>query len=249
MPKFSSEFAHNYKTYSFGYANYYRRAKRESLSSVYASGFLPYSGSRGVKDTFYMARSARVPLSSFSLSSENRRVARKFDGHFERLSTPFPKFKITDGFINFCVGYFDGRHGAAIMPRDRLLSILDSGLVTHIVSYLKDDAPAAYVFEVSDRHLTHFWFSFYDLSLIWQSLGMWLMLDSARHAQVNNHTHFYLGTVYGEKALYKTAFKGLEYWDGDRWVGDIKKLKSLSRSDTTRTLSGLDLWKSSTELF
>jgi len=249
MKKFSSEFVHNYKTYSFGYANYYQRLKGESISSVYSSGFLPYSGSRGVKDVFYMARSARVPLSSFSLSSENRRVARKFDGHFTRLSTPFPKFKITDDFINLCVGYFDGRHGAAIMPRDRLLSILNSGLITHIVSYLKMGAPAAYVFEVSDRHLTHFWFSFYNLTLIWQSLGMWLMLDSARHAKAANRAHFYLGTVYGEKALYKTAFTNLEYWNGADWVGDIKKLKSLSRSDTARTVNGLDLWKSETELF
>lgn len=251
MHKFHSEFGHNYKTYSFGYANYCIREKKDKLSDIYATGYLPYSGSPGVKDVFYMARSARVPLGSFKLSSENRRVARKFNpGKLIRESVPFKNFDIYDkGFINFCSGYFLKRHGPLVMPEERLKTILNHGLITDIVSYNMDNRPVAYIFEVSDKNMTHFWYSFYDISLIYQSLGMWLMLDSIGHAQKAGRKYFYVGTVYGEKALYKTAFENIEFWNGSEWVAGKKELKKLGRSDNEKTVNIIDDWKSKIELF
>lgn len=244
MKKISSEFCHNYKTYSFGYANYCLRERGDKLSEIYDSGYLPYSANPEVKNVFYMARSARVPLKSLSFSSENRRIARKFNGKFKRISKPVKKFN-TDNkkFLSFCLDYFFKRHGPEIMPPERLSAILSSGIISDMVSYTKGKKPVAHVLECSDRRMTHFWFSFYDLSLIRQSLGMWLMLDSARFAKEQGADYLYVGTVYGEKALYKTAFKNLEYWDGEKWVADIKKLKALSRSDSKRSTHLTDAFK------
>lgn len=250
MRKFSSEFIHNYKKYSFGYANYCLKEKNDKISDIYNSGYLPYSGSPGIKNVFYMARSARVPLKSFSLTSENRRVARKFDEEFSCKLFPIKDFNIKNKeFISFCAEYFVKRHGPLLMPKERILTILQSGLITHIVAYYKNAQPRAYVFEVSDDLMTHFWFSFYDLSYIHQSLGMWLMLNSARMAKERGIKYFYTGTVYGEKALYKTAFKNVEHWNGDAWVCDIKKLKALSRTDNDRTIHLIDAWKNDMEIY
>ena len=250
MKKISSEFGHNYKSYSFGYANYCLREREDLLSEIYASGHLPYSGSSNVKNVFYMARSARVPLAVFRYTSENRRVAGKFKGKFLRESIPIENFNVKDKkFLSFCLEYFAKMHGSSVMPKKRLNYILESGPVTHIVKYTEDDKPKAYVFEVSDNKTTHFWFSFYDLDYIHRSLGMWLMLDSAENAKKRGADFFYVGTVYGEKALYKTAFNGLEHWDGEKWVGDIKKLKSFSRTDNQRSVDLIDVWKQNLELF
>jgi len=244
MKKLSGEFVHNYKTYSFGYANYCLREKGDKLSEIYRAGYLPYSANPSVKNVFYMARSSRVPLKPWLFTSENRRVARKFDGQLTRLSEPIKDFDISnENFLSFCIRYFSERHGPDIMPRARLLAILNSGLIGKIVSYAKKDMPVAYVLECSDKKMTHFWFSFYDLKLIHQSLGMWLMLDSARFARKHGAGYFYIGTVYSEKALYKTAFGNLEYWDGDKWINDLKKLKTLSRSDSKRTIDLTDVLK------
>ncbi len=57
------------------------------------------------------------------------------------------------------------------------------------------------------------------------------MLDCIIAAKENNLKHYYLGTVYGEKALYKTNFNGLEYWDGNTWQKNISDLKKLIRAD------------------
>ena len=252
MRKFHSEFGHNYKTYSFSYANYCVKDRKDKLSGIYAAGYLPYSGSPGVKDIFYMARSARVPLVSLKFSSENRRVAGKFDGKLIRQSVPLKSCDInSEDFKNFCVSYFTKRHGPLVMPEERLDTILNKRLITHVISYtgLTSVAPTAYVFEVSDKNMTHFWYSFYDLSLVYQSLGMWLMLDSARHAKSAGKKYFYVGTVYGEKALYKTTFDNIEFWNGNEWVADKKHLKKLGRSDSERVVNITDEWKNKTEFF
>ncbi len=250
MKKFSSELGHNYNTYTFGFANYCVREKNDKLSEIYDAGYLPYSGSPDVKNILYMARSARVPLDSFVLTSENRRIAKKFDGHFLKETTPLHKFNIRDSiFAPFCTEYFAKRHGPDVMPEKRLRTILDSGFISHVVSYRNKLDPVAYVFEISDSEMTHFWFSFYDLSLVHQSLGMWLMLDSARNAKNRKAKYFYVGTVYGQKALYKTAFKNLEFWDGGEWFADIKKMKHLGREDNNRAIGLTDFWKKDRKTF
>jgi arginyl-tRNA--protein-N-Asp/Glu arginylyltransferase len=57
------------------------------------------------------------------------------------------------------------------------------------------------------------------------------MLDCIRSAKAAGLKHYYLGTVYGEKALYKTNFEPLEWWDGKSWSKDIALLKELSRRE------------------
>ena len=231
MKLFSKEFGHSYQTYSFGYCNFAMRESDDTLSAPYMKGYLPYSGKLGVRNTFYMARSARVPLGRFTLSSENRRIAKKHDGSFEKERIPIAEFNTTDeAFLSFCLEYFRARHGDA-MPSARLDFILSLELISHIVVYKKEGAVVGYIFEVSDDLMTHFWYSFYDLSYLQQSLGLWLMLDSMRDAGEAGRTHFYLGTAYGEKGLYKTNFEPLEFWDGATWNNDVKGLKELCRKD------------------
>ena len=245
MKKFSSEFCHNYDTYSFGYANYCTRDKSDTLSRIYEQGFMPYSGNPAIKNVFYLARSARVPLNFLKLTSENRRIAKKFDSRLTAELIPIHEFDITENhFLSFCVNYFNKRHGPGIMPQERLKLILSMKLIKTIVVYKKNHELIAYLFEVSDDNMAHFWYSFYDLAYVNQSLGMWLMLDSARRAQKKGNKYFYVGTVYGEKALYKTAFSGLEYWNGKNWSNDIQRLKQISRRDTHRVTKLVDEWKS-----
>lgn len=250
MKIFSSEIGHNYDTYTFGFANYCQKEKHDKLSEIYDLGYLPYSGSPDSKDIFYMARSARIPFKSFELTSENRRVAKKFDNHFAREIVPFEKFDWHDsGFTSFCTEYFAKRHGPNIMPLERLKTILNSGLITNIISYHNLLNPTAYVFEVADKDMSHFWFSFYDLTLVHQSLGMWLMLDCARTAKQKGVKYFYVGTVYGQKALYKTAFKNLEFWDGQNWQADVKKIRHLGHDDANCGIGLTDQWKSKLKIF
>ena len=55
---------------------------------MYEKGFLPYSADPKVLGAFYMARSARIILSDFQFTSENRRIGKRFDDAFSFRSIP-----------------------------------------------------------------------------------------------------------------------------------------------------------------
>jgi hypothetical protein len=122
--------------------------------------------------------------------------------------------------------------------------------VQDIVRYSTTDGETlAYVWLGSDERSRHFYFSFYTLDHVQQSLGLWLMLSEAQQAQQECINHLYLGTAYGEKGLYKTNFDPLEFWNGADWCADRTLLRSLCRADSSRTLNSMDIWKQDQDLF
>jgi len=197
-----------------------------------------------------MARSARIDLKKFSPNSENRRVLKQFDGTFSRTVVQLSDFDYkNEEFLAFCLNYFEKRHGPQIMPKERLLTILEAGFITDIVTYHDNGNVIGYAFEANDERMGHYWFSFYDLDYVYKSLGLWIMLDCIREAQKENKDHYYVGTVYGEKGLYKTNIDSLEYWDGSEWILNSKKLRARAREDSKRTFDALDEWKEDHKLF
>lgn len=207
----------------------------EPLADIYAQGYLPYSGARESKNIFYSGRSARVALHDFELSSENRRIAKKFDGAFTKEVIPFAEFTPDEHFWNLSLTYFAQKHGPNTMPRARIEALFAADILTNVIMYRDAGGVVAYVLEVADgsasRRMGHYWYSFYNIALAKQSLGMWLMLDCVRTAKERGFAYYYLGTVYGEKALYKTNFQPLEWWDGSAWNSDQKLLREHGRSN------------------
>jgi hypothetical protein len=250
MKIFASELGQNYESLTFGYSNYATLEEGDHLPAVYQAGFLPYSGVKDTKGIFYFARNARVKLPEWKMHSENRRIAKKFDGQFTKMRTPLKDFKITDEFVSFWLSYFKQRHRPGIMPRERLDLILSFGLVSTVISYHdKDGKPVGYVLEVEAQGMRHYWYSAYEMSLVKQSLGLWLMGDCVKDAHEAGFKHYYLGTVYGFKALYKTNFEPLEWWNGKEWDSDLSLLKQRARSDDERSIPFIDEWRSGQKLF
>ena len=247
MKTFSSEIGHNYDTYSFGYCQYAERESNDRLMDIYAAGYLPFSGSPDVANLAYMARSVRLDLKVWMPNSENRRIYRKFE-NVERQIDPVSQHSDDAAIFDFCLAYFAARHGS-VMPADRLRYVLNSGWVTDIATYRIGGNIAAYVWLGRDEEASHFYYSFYDLSFVSNSLGLWLMIDLALKSQELKHSHLYLGTAYGEKGLYKTNFEPLCWWNGRSWQTDREGLRSLCRADDTRILTLTDRWKEDANLF
>ncbi len=249
MQLFASEFGHSYETYSFAYTLYLKREHGDKLHEIYERGFLPYSGSKGIRDIFYMARGTRADIRKWEPTSENRRVLRMFDGMFEKKLRTVEDILHDETFFNLCLSYFNLAHGS-VMPRERLELILSMNLINSIVEYAKDGIPVAYLLLVEDEVMSHYWFSFYAHEYAKSSMGMWLALDHIRELSKNGKHYFYFGTCYAEKALYKTNVEPLEFWNGKEWIKDTPLLKSLCRSDNERHIDDRhDLWKAHLEQF
>ena len=71
-----SEAQNKYSNYLFSYQVLLLEEKGDSVDEIYNKGFLPI---RSIGGLYYLARSCRVDISEFVLSSENRRVLKKME--------------------------------------------------------------------------------------------------------------------------------------------------------------------------
>jgi len=234
MKIFRSESLPDYNTYTFNYALYCRQDDIAETDEVYRLGFLPYSNSLHLEENyFYMARSLRVELDKFSPTSENRRVDRKIAEINPQIKLIKKADFVRDAdFDSFCLDYtaqrFDGK-----MSKERFDYIYNWQYLNNIFEFKDvDNQRLGYVFAVISENIIHYWFSFYDLQYSRLGLGKWMMYKVIEWAKENGLQEVYLGTCYGEKAMYKMRdFKGLSYFDGNSWNPDMKKLKAKCKSD------------------
>jgi arginyl-tRNA--protein-N-Asp/Glu arginylyltransferase len=226
MRVFHVEFGSRYESYEFGYSTYATLETGDILSEVYQAGFLPHSADPKVRDTFYMARSVRVPLRAWKATSENRRVQKKFEGFSSTVLTQ-EELRSDVQFLPCFLKYFREHHGERVMSEERANGILESSLPLRGVRYEKEGEIAGYVLEVASEGFSHYWFSCYASAYAGSSFGMWLMLDAVARAKNEGRDAIYLGTAYGSKGRYKTNFEPLEYWNGSVWSADLTSLKLL----------------------
>ena len=229
-----SELDQNYDTYSFGYTPHAILEEPADVPIAYESGYLPYSAAPTPDAVFYMARSLRVKANSYMPTSENRRIAKKYDGSFTCDYVHDLAGPDADHAKDLFVTYFTERHGNGIMPRARIDDLFSKALPIRLARYSRDGVPVAHVLECIENTLLHFWFSCFDNAYYQSSLGMWLMQDSIRRARDENRTFVYLGTGYGKKARYKMNIPQIQFWDGTTWLQDEARLRSLLAEDEKR---------------
>ncbi len=235
MRIFFSESQPDYGTYTFNYGVYCLQESEDEVPQVYLQGFLPFSGSLGMRSgVYYLARSLRVDLERFADSSENRRVDRKVVELGVEVEYLTKELVCADdpAFMPFCAEYAAARMGDA-MSLDRLRYIVELPLGNQVFRFSAHGRPVGYVLTAVYGPMLHYWFSFFDTDLMQtHPLGKWMMWYVIRWASEHGLKHVYLGTAYGDKALYKVRdHRGLSFFDGAGWNSDMELLKSWCKSD------------------
>ena len=76
----------------------------------------------------------------------------------------------------------------------------------------------------------YYYYAFYDLAQRHRNLGMFMMTRAvALFAELGFH-YAYLGTCYSERALYKTQFPAVQFFNGNSWSENLAELKYILRS-------------------
>lgn len=236
MRIFHKEIAQDYSNYTFAYASLCVAQGGDKFSEIYRLGFLPYSAKQGVKNIFYMARSGRIALRDWQPNSENRRILAKNISTECRQVSEANLAEFTE-YKKLLLEYFAAKHGAEVMPEWRLETILAHPSVKSLKAYYENDQLLGGVIEAGDVTATHYWFSFYRLELLSRNFGLFMMIDCAQRTKKAGGEYLYVGTLYGEKARYKTNFENFEYWDGSEWQTNKKVLLSRMKNDDGRKLN------------
>jgi hypothetical protein len=229
-----SEAEADYSRYLYPYVIWAIPEAGEAPADLFNAGFLP--GARGL-DQFCLCRNIRVDLAQFKTSSENRRILRKGEGITMKL-VPRSEFDFSPARQTFFLNYAEARYGPGVMPPERLQLLFNSPLATHLMVFT--DAAGAELGVVlcylEGPRLAFYRYSFFDLNHPNRSLGLFLMTTALNYFQEQNYAHIYLGTCYSERALYKTQFAGVEFFNGFRWSQNLDELKHLVRRDAKKHL-------------
>jgi len=120
------------------------------------------------------------------------------------------------------------------MTYDRLDSLFNSKIVSHLLIFTdtktKKDVGIVTLF-LEKKSLAYYYYSFYDLNYYVHNLGMFLMTSAVDYFSDSDFSHIYLGTCYSRNSLYKTQFKGAEFFNGFCWSDNLKELKFLIERD------------------
>lgn len=233
-----SEYKSDYSNYIFPYAVWAIPEKDESPAEIFAQGFLPASRQL---DRYYMCRQIRINLANFKRSSENRRILRKGDGISFQL-IPREQFDYTKERREFYKNYTDIKFGKDVMTFDRLDSLFNAKIISHILLFKDDiknrEVGAATLF-LQEPHLAYYYYAFYDLNYYPRNLGMYMMTSAVDYFAQQKVRYIYLGTCYSQNAMYKTQFSGAEFFNGFCWSDNLKELKYLLKRDKTVITSHL----------
>lgn len=223
-----SEAQADYSRYLYPYVIWATPEPGEAPADLFNAGFLP--GARGV-DLFYLCRNLRLDLAAFKPSSENRRILRKGEGLTMKL-VPRAEFDFSPARQEFFLKYAEARYGPGVMPPARLELLFNSPLATHLLVF-NDAATGAetgvVLLYLEAPRVAFYRYSFFDLNHPNRSLGLFLMTTAALYFAEQKFTHLYLGTCYSERALYKTQFNSVEWFNGFRWSQNLDELKHALR--------------------
>ena len=229
-----SESEADYSRYLYPYVVWAIPEAGEAPADLFNAGFLP--GARGLEQ-FYLCRNLRVDLALFKPSSENRRILRKGEGITMQL-VPRAEFDFSAARKDFFLKYAEARYGVGVMPPERLELLFNSALATHLMIFT--DAAGVelgvVLLYLEAPRVAFFRYSFYDLNHPNRSLGLFLMTTAVNYFHERKFAHLYLGTCYSERALYKTQFNSVEFFNGFRWSQNLDELKHLVRRDTKKHL-------------
>lgn len=225
MKLFFGEFIADYDKYYFPYQVWLFKEEGDAIEKIYENGFLPI---RSMQSVYFLSRSVRVDLSNFDLSSENRRIFKKTE-NFSAKVIPFSDFDYSPAVQKMCSNYADEKFGKDVLPTSTIRAIFKNGVYNSIIVFIENSSgkEVGYAVCYITKNLIQYAFSFYDLTYLKDNLGARMMLEAVLWGKINDKSYIYLGSCYGKESLYKTEYKGVEFFNGFSWSSSLDELKYL----------------------
>ena len=197
----------------------------KNITNAYNMGFV---FTRLGKGKMTQTRSVSINLDKFELSSENRRVMRKTEGvQLNIITLPHPDY---DWHIHkLGVDFYTKKFGEKTFSANKIKELLTSpdSNFNLLFKYQENNLPLGYCICYQNNELVHYGYPFYDLGININNLGIGMMTKAILWAKEVGKKYIYLGSAQNPAAIYKTQFTGFEWFDGNNWQTDIKKLKNI----------------------
>jgi arginyl-tRNA--protein-N-Asp/Glu arginylyltransferase len=197
----------------------------QNISALYERGFV---FTRIDKGAMAQTRSVRINLNKFELTSENKRVLRKVENiQMEIVPLPHPNYDWKIHKLGH--DFYSAKFGDKTFSANKIKELLTSEKSNYnkLFVYTIGGAPVGYCICFENKDWLHYGYPFYDLNAKINNLGIGMMTRAIVWAKENNKKYICLGSAQNPSAVYKTQFKGFEWFDGEKWRDDIEELKKI----------------------
>lgn len=222
-----SEYPAQYDNYQFPYQVWAMEESTAERDALLAQGFLPTRLKIGL---WYLARSCRVNLQEFEESSENRRIVKNTQ-QFLATVTKTEQFTLEQKHLSLISAFCKEVIGTDF-AESSLKRIFSKHLCTKVIEWHEGETLVGLSPIMETESSIFYWYGFLNPEFSKSGLGMRMMLDAVMRAKTEGKTHAYIGTIYTAGSLYKTNFKGLEFFNGLGWSNNEDELKYMLEKDT-----------------
>ncbi|MBU6427135.1 hypothetical protein KGQ27_02750 [Patescibacteria group bacterium] len=212
-----------------------------NVAGMYSRGYLFTRLGKGIMD---QTRSARIDLSKFELTSENRRILKKVgDIKPKKVSLPMPPEKYDWKIAKMAKDFYDTKFGPGIMSAQKIKEMITdetksnfNRLLTYSTAVRLQSTEVVpqhvgYAIVYSVASFMHYSYPFYDLNASPKDIGLGMMIMAIQHAKDVGKNFFYMGSLQRPSDTYKLQFHGIEWFDGKKWSGDIEEVKRILASN------------------
>jgi arginyl-tRNA--protein-N-Asp/Glu arginylyltransferase len=190
-----------------------------NIDSLYNEGFV--FGRTG-KGEMSQTRSLRIDLSKFNLNSENRRVLKKVESLvLQKHSLPYSEYSWEIGKLG--KDFYDTKFGKGTFSANKIKEVMTDKNKSNFNVVMVYNAPG-YAICLETNNILHYCYPFYNLNSP-ANTGMGMMLKAINWAKENGKKYIYLGSYQRPTDVYKLQFEGLEWFDGEKWNGELNELK------------------------
>ena len=200
----------------------------ENINRMYNDGYVFTRKGKGVMN---QTRSLRIDLSKFELSSENRRILKKTgDIGLKTHDLPYSEYSWEIGKIG--KDFYTKKFGADTFSANKIKELLTTKHnFNKLFIYKNEKEIIGYSICFENKEILHYSYPFYILdpmsSVFNPNTGMSMMIQAVQYAKNSGKKYIYLGSAKDAKAKYKLQFKGLEWFDGERWSENLEELKNV----------------------
>lgn len=197
------------------------------IQELYNSGYVFTRVDKGVMNK---TRSLRIDLTQFEASSENRRIARKSE-HLELQNKPLPLADYSWKIAKLAKDFYTTKFGEDTFSANKIKELLTetssnfNTVLTYTNTLTKETV--GYVISYEDENILHYSYPFYAQDPSEPSRGLGMMIQAILYAQAKGLKYIYLGSLQRPTDTYKLQFKGMEWFDGEKWQSDISPLKEI----------------------
>jgi arginyl-tRNA--protein-N-Asp/Glu arginylyltransferase len=203
----------------------------KNINRLYNNGYVFTRTGKGVMN---QTRSIRIDLNKFELSSENRRILKKTEdiGH-KTYDLPYSEYNWKIGKV--VKDFYTEKFGDGTFSANKIKELLTTEYnFNKLFIYNNSKENLGYCICYENKEILHYSYPFYVLSpmsyVFNPNTGMSMMIQAINYAKESGKKYIYLGSAKDEKAKYKLQFKGLEWFDGEKWSEDLEELKQQIKS-------------------